>query len=144
MVTSRRLIPDSHHFVRWCKATDVGPGGLPTSFAFYPRSRDLDGLSGNWAEYLAPTWALAVGLLSRKPPLTLSDGGRFVFLQVAAIVDAVRAGSGASPSVIHTPTPSHSSHATVTWIDYPLYHQRIAVELGANVTPANTFARTPQ
>jgi hypothetical protein len=43
-------LPDGHHYVRYCKPTQIHDGKVLTS-AFYLREKDTDGLSGDHFEH---------------------------------------------------------------------------------------------
>ena len=126
------LLPDNHHFSRYCKPTAVGRDGLPTTAAFELR-RGEDHLSVNWLECFEtrdPGAAVdRVREVFRRKGYSIRRNGKFVVAGVGAAIAAVTETVGRNGRAEHLPLEDDKSHAGL--FGYTADDLAVAVELRA-------------
>lgn len=130
------LLPDDHHFSRYCKPTAVGRDGLPTAAAFELRPVE-DHLSVNWLQYLDASDLEAavkrVREVFRRKGYRLRRNGKFAVVGVGPALSAVAETVGQRGRVEHLPLEDDESHAGL--FGYGADDLAVAVELRALVRP---------
>ena len=126
----RVLLPDDHHFSRYCKPTAVGRDGLPMAAAFELRPGE-EHLSVNWLEYfdtrdLGAT-VECVREAFRRKRYRIRRNGKFVVVSVGAALAAVAETVGRRGRVEHMPLEDDESHAGL--FGYTADDLAVAVEL---------------
>ena len=101
--------------------------------AFYLRSGE-DYLSANWIEYYSQDQESAMNAIRDGGiPVTISEGDKFVVLNVGDSIDSIKEGGGESPSVLFCPDlcseRKNPSHVAIAWDEMAQTQQMVASEL---------------
>ena len=87
---------------------------MPVPSAFNLRPIDEGQLSVNWMEFFSPVWPVVtqnhrervLEQVGNVIQLDLSPGDLFVVVNVGLVKEAITAGGGHNPDVLHTPQPA--------------------------------------
>jgi hypothetical protein len=141
VINSGDPLPNEDHVARWCRKRDA-PGGYPAARAFYPRVGETY-LSSNWLEYHSNHRDTAVDMIRKIIPVQLSEGDKFLVLNVGEAIADILRGGGQSPRITYSPRPGNPSHASIQWDDILTNHQAAASELQIRLTSRDVYEAVP-